>query len=181
MGSRNQCWSHNATMAWTSIKPALLQLESLLLASSSSENFSTTATSSFPWEGRSASAECPPQTGFNAFAFLAFILLAIDTIMNINNNINNNQNNNNNNDRNNNNNNMFENMQMNMNSGRMLTGLSSVRAEALLKGGNVSPWDKQIFKELHQEMQETGGHSKVDVMRAWLVSVMVSSPSCLTI
>ena len=63
----------------------------------------------------------------------------------------------------------------------MLTGLSSVRAEALLKGGNVSPWDKQIFKELHQEMQETGGHSKVDVMRAWLVSVMVSSPSCLTV
>ena len=101
-------------MAWTSIKPALLQLESLLLASSSSENFATTATSSFPWEGRSASAECPPQTGFNAFAFLAFILIAIDTIMNINNNINNNNNNNNNNDRNNNNNNNFEAMNMNV-------------------------------------------------------------------
>ena len=104
-------------MAWTSIKPSLLQLESLLLASSSSfssENFSTTATSSLPWEGRSASAECPPQTGFNAFAFLAFILIAIDTIMNINNNINNNNNNNNNNDRNNNNNNNFEAMNMNV-------------------------------------------------------------------
>ena len=49
--------------------------------------------------GRSGDASCPTQTGFNAFAFLAFILLTIDTIMNINNNINNNNNNNNNNDR----------------------------------------------------------------------------------
>ena len=63
--------------------------------------------------GRSADASCPPQTGFNAFAFLAFILLTIDTIMNINNNLNNNNNSNNNNDRNNNNNNMFESMNMN--------------------------------------------------------------------
>ena len=49
--------------------------------------------------GTGRSASCPPQTGFNAFAFLAFILLTIDTIMNINNNLNNNNNNNNNNDR----------------------------------------------------------------------------------
>ena len=49
--------------------------------------------------GRSGDASCPPQTGFNTFAFLAFILLTIDTIMNINNNLNNNNNNNNNNDR----------------------------------------------------------------------------------
>ena len=64
------------------------------------------------FSGRSATA-CPPQTGFNAFAFLAFILMTIDTIMNINNNLNNNNNSNNNNDRNNNNNNMFESMNMN--------------------------------------------------------------------
>ena len=67
----------------------------------------------FQETGRSAGASCPPQTGFNAFAFLAFILMTIDTIMNINNNLNNNLNSNNNNDRNNNNNNMFESMNMN--------------------------------------------------------------------
>merc|ERR1719264_2483437 len=88
-------------------------LESLLpsssLSISSSKSLPTTGARSWTSEARSA-ASCPPQTGFNAFAFLAFILIAIDTIMNINNNINNN---NNNNDRNNNNNNNFEAMNMN--------------------------------------------------------------------
>ena len=52
-------------------------------------------------EARSSeAASCPTQTGFNSFAFLAFILLTIDTLMNINNNLNNSNNNNNNNDRN---------------------------------------------------------------------------------
>ena len=83
------------------------------LLTSSSTSFPTIGPRSWTSEARSA-ASCPPQTGFNAFAFLAFILIAIDTIMNINNNINNNNNNNNNNDRNNNNNNNFEAMNMNM-------------------------------------------------------------------
>merc|ERR1712080_127738 len=73
------------------------------LLTSSSNSFPTTGPRSWTSEARSA-ASCPPQTGFNAFAFLAFILIAIDTIMNINNNINNNNNNNNN----------FEAMNMNM-------------------------------------------------------------------
>ena len=90
---------------------------SSLLTSSSSGSLPRTVTTSWRSEARSASSgssSCPPQTGFNAFAFLAFILIAIDTIMNINNNINNNNNNNNNNDRNNNNNNNFEAMNMNV-------------------------------------------------------------------
>ena len=72
-------------------------------------------------EARSSeAASCPTQTGFNSFAFLAFILLTIDTLMNINNNLNNSNNDSNNNDRNNNNNNMYESMNTNTNTGRRL-------------------------------------------------------------
>merc|ERR1712109_295884 len=176
MGSRNQCWSHNATMAWTSIKPALLQLESLLLASSSSENFATTATSSFPWEGRSASAECPPQTGFNAFAFLAFILIAIDTIMNINNNINNNNNNNNNNDRNNNNNNNFEAMNMNVRRSFQEDGsCKEVLAGKLLLSNGTSPWSPEVWNTV------AGPNRGLVVMRRWMEALALSHPVCLVV
>ena len=53
--------------------------------------------------------KCPPvkTTGFSPFAFLAFILISINTISNISNNISNNNNNNNNNNDDNNNNNLF--------------------------------------------------------------------------
>merc|ERR1712014_56734 len=144
---------------------------------------------SLPWEGRSASAECPPQTGFNAFAFLAFILLTIDTVMNINNNISNNNNNNNNNDRNNNNNNNFESMNMNMNSGRGLGNnitapdiLFSERVSTLMKENNLSPWDRKVFKELQEELRERNLlRSNVDLIKVWLVSVILTSPSCLVV
>ena len=49
---------------------------------------------------RSAKQKCPPvkvNKGFSPFAFLAFILISVNTIMNISNNISNNNNNNNNN------------------------------------------------------------------------------------
>ena len=53
--------------------------------------------------------KCPTvkTNGFSPFAFLAFILISINTVMNISNNISNNNNNNNNNDNDNNNNNLF--------------------------------------------------------------------------
>ena len=49
---------------------------------------------------RSAKQKCPPvkvNKGFSPFAFLAFILISVNTIMNISNNISNNNNNRNNN------------------------------------------------------------------------------------
>merc|ERR1712037_79723 len=122
-------------------------LESLLpsssLSISSSKSLPTTGARSWTSEARSA-ASCPPQTGFNAFAFLAFILIAIDTIMNINNNINNNNNNNNNNDRNNNNN--FEAMNMNMKRSFKEDNLCSevAAAESLLNNGS-SPWSPEVW------------------------------------
>merc|ERR1711868_50958 len=105
--------------------------------------------------GRSSGDACPTQTGFNAFAFLAFILLAIDTIMNINNNLNNNNNNRNNNNRNNNNNNRYEQMNMNMNSRKRKsfeTNLTSMQIiEKMMLEENVSPWSKEIFLELMKD------------------------------
>ena len=57
-----------------------------------------------------SSAQCPPvksSNGFSPFAFLGFILISINTVMNIANNLSNNNNNRNNNNRDNNNNNLF--------------------------------------------------------------------------
>ena len=129
------------------------------------------------FSGRSA-ASCPPQTGFNAFAFLAFILLTIDTLMNINNNLNNNNNNRNNNNRNNNNNNRYEQMNMNMNSRKKksldsdsLTAMESV--EKMMIEESVSPWDKRIFQELLAEGSGLG------VMEKWMTSVARAHPECL--
>ena len=64
-----------------------------------------------------AAKKCPPvkvQNGFSPFAFLAFILISINTIMNISNNISNNNNNRNNNNNDNNNNNLFSSNNVNM-------------------------------------------------------------------
>ena len=160
------------------LMPALpstsLPSTSFSFLSSSSSSFLTSnsfpaAVTSSTSEARSAS--CPPQTGFNAFAFLAFILIAIDTIMNINNNINNNNNNNNNNDRNNNNNNNFEAMNMNSRSFKennicpevipaslrlidscVKTQVAS--AEALLSNGS-SPWSPEVWTALAGGVQQT--------------------------
>ena len=66
---------------------------------------------------RAAKKKCPPvkvQNGFSPFAFLAFILISINTIMNISNNISNNNNNRNNNNNDNNNNNLFSSNNVNM-------------------------------------------------------------------
>ena len=66
---------------------------------------------------RAAAKKCPPvkvQNGFSPFAFLAFILISINTIMNISNNISNNNNNRNNNNNDNNNNNLFSSNNVNM-------------------------------------------------------------------
>merc|ERR1712060_932825 len=135
------------TMAASTYMSAFHHLESLFPSSSSSSfltsNSFPAAVTSSTSEARSAS--CPPQTGFNAFAFLAFILIAIDTIMNINNNINNNNNNNNNNDRNNNNNNNFEAMNMNSRSFKENNICPEVAsAEALLSNGS-SPWSPEVW------------------------------------
>ena len=168
------------TMAASTYMSAFHHLESLFpstsfsFLSSSSSSFLTS--NSFPAAVTSSisearSASCPPQTGFNAFAFLAFILIAIDTIMNINNNINNNNNNNNNNDRNNNNNNNFEAMNMNSRSFKennlcpevipaslrlidncVKTQVAS--AEALLSNGS-SPWSPEVWTAVAGGVQQT--------------------------
>ena len=136
------------------------------------------------------SSSCPPQTGFNAFAFLAFILLTIDTIMNINNNLNNNNNNRNNNNRNNNNNNRYEQMNMNMNSRKKksfdddddddedVDALDTV--VKMMTEENVSPWDRRVFHHLldqESRSQDTG----LKVMEWWMTSVARSHPACLLV
>jgi len=133
--------------------------------------------------GRSSGDACPTQTGFNAFAFLAFILLAIDTIMNINNNLNNSNNNRNNNNRNNNNNNMFESMNMNMNTGKrkkksIETGHESINnLENMIIEEQLSPWDKRIFEELMNSSETRG----LDIMEKWILTTMKIYPSCLLV
>ena len=79
---------------------------------------------------------------------------------------------------------MFENMQMNMNSGRKMSNTSSPsnflfssNAKTLMTEDSVSPWDRRVFKVLQEEMGDSG----VDLMRSWLVTVMVTSPSCLVV
>merc|ERR1719461_954251 len=111
--------------------------------------------------GRSSDS-CPTQTGFNAFAFLAFILLTIDTIMNINNNLNNNNN------RNNNNNNMFESMDMNeRRSFHQESFLSSsvLKVQKMLAEG-TNPWDKSVFEALRGDDKEIS--SGPQVMQNWM-------------
>lgn len=130
--------------------------------------------------GRSADASCPPQTGFNAFAFLAFILLTIDTIMNINNNLNNNNNSNNNNDRNNNNNNMFESMNMNERRAfhkESLLPPSALKVQKMLSQGK-SPWDRKVFETLRSSDKVSSGP---EVMAMWLSSVVTAHPACIMV
>ena len=74
---------------------------------------------------------------------------------------------------------------MNMNSGRKmtnsslpLTSLYSATAKTLMAEDSVSPWDRKVFKVLQQEMGDSGG---VSLMRSWLLTVMVTSPSCLVV
>jgi len=145
------------------------------LLTSSSTRFPTTGPRSWTSEARSA-ASCPPQTGFNAFAFLAFILIAIDTIMNINNNINNNNNNNNNNDRNNNNNNNFEAMNMNMRRSFKEENLYAevAAAESLLTNGS-SPWSPEVWSAV------AGKRRGLAVMRGWVEALGRAHPACLLI
>ena len=80
---------------------------------------------------------------------------------------------------------MFENMQMNMNSGRKMSNTSSPfnfpfssSAKTLMTEDSVSPWDRRVFKVVQEEMGDAGG---VELMRSWLVTVMVSNPSCLVV
>ena len=76
-----------------------------------------------------------------------------------------------------------------MNSGRGLQNntttpgfLFSERASTLLLEEKLSPWSRKVFKELQEELQERKfDSSNVDVIRAWLVSVITSSPSCLVV
>lgn len=133
--------------------------------------------------GRSAGhgQSCPPQTGFNAFAFLAFILLTIDTVMNILNNLNNNNNSNNNNDRNNNNNNMFE--SMNMSERRSFPWdsflpKSVIEAQSMLASGS-SPWDRGVFETLALHSGDEG--KGLQVMQMWVASVLTTYPSCMLV
>ena len=134
-------------------------------------------------EARSSeAASCPTQTGFNALAFLAFILLTIDTLMNINNNLNNSNNNNNNNDRNNNNNNMYESMNTNTNTGRRLggaagRGAAQDRAVEMMVEEEVSPWDPRLVAQL-LEAEDSRGLGAVE---AWLSSVLRAAPACAAV
>ena len=128
-------------------------------------------------EARSSeAASCPTQTGFNAFAFLAFILLTIDTLMNINNNLNNSNNNNNNNDRNNNNNNMYESMNTNTNS-RRRRGAALDRAVEMMAEEEVSPWDRRLVAQL----LEAGDSRGLGAVEAWLGSVLRAAPACAAV
>ena len=79
---------------------------------------------------------------------------------------------------------------MNMNNGRALENnlttpgvLFSERASTLLLEEKLSPWDRKVFKELQEELRERKfvRSSSLEVMRAWLVSVITSSPSCLVV
>ena len=82
-----------------------------------------------------------------------------------------------------------KNMQMNMNSGRSLldfnsssTPLFSKRARTMMMEDKISPWDKKVFTQLHRELEERGGlGGNIELMEAWLVSVMSSSPDCLIV
>merc|ERR1712083_864318 len=157
---------------------SLFPSTSFSFLSSSSSSFLTSnsfpaAVTSSTSEARSAS--CPPQTGFNAFAFLAFILIAIDTIMNINNNINNNNNNNNNNDRNNNNNNNFEAMNMNSRSFKENNICPEVAsAEALLSNGS-SPWSPEVWTAVAgKTLAKRRG---LGVVRGWVEALTRAHPT----
>jgi hypothetical protein len=128
-----------------------------------------------------SSAKCPPikTKGFSPFAFLAFILISVNTVMNISNNLSNNNNNNNNNNDDNNNNNLFNSNNVNM----RRSFFSSNNAEMALKNG-TSPWDLEIFEAIRHGHGHGGGHqqhprrSGLEVMHHWLKMVLLSRPSC---
>ena len=101
---------------FTKYKMALASASEVML-----ENFALLPSSSLEDDHfrvtRAAKKKCPPvkvKNGFSPFAFLAFILISINTIMNISNNISNNNNNRNNNNNDNNNNNLFSSNNVNM-------------------------------------------------------------------
>ena len=105
-----------AVLFFTKYKMALASASEVML-----ENFALLPSSSLEDDHfrvtRAAKKKCPPvkvQNGFSPFAFLAFILISINTIMNISNNISNNNNNRNNNNNDNNNNNLFSSNNVNM-------------------------------------------------------------------
>ena len=80
-------------------------------------------------------------------------------------------------------------MNMNMNSGRGLGNnitapdiLFSERVSTLMKENHLSPWDRKVFKELQEELRERNLlRSNVDLIKVWLVSVILTSPSCLVV
>ena len=94
-------------MSMEELSNSILSIESLLSAAAS------TLDGNYEFQQHHrvtrGAKKCPPvkTTGFSPFAFLAFILISINTISNISNNISNNNNNNNNNNDDNNNNNLF--------------------------------------------------------------------------
>ena len=150
---------------------------------------------------RAAKKKCPPvkvQNGFSPFAFLAFILISINTIMNISNNISNNNNNRNNNNNDNNNNNLFSSNNVNMrrsfdevpDSGKLinflvfrlvhfsLTFADSELIEAL-RSGIVSPWSPKLFETLRRG-KEKRTLKAPELMHRWLYLVVVKVfPKCL--
>merc|ERR1711976_323049 len=133
---------------------------------------------------RAAKKNCPPvkvQNGFSPFAFLAFILISINTIMNISNNISNNNNNRNNNNNDNNNNNLFSSNNVNMRRSFDFVPDSESELIEALQSGIISPWSPKLFETLRRSGE--GSQKRIlkapQLMHRWLYLVGKAFPQCL--
>lgn len=127
---------------------------------------------------RSAKEECPPvkhNNGFSPFAFLAFILISVNTVMNIANNISNNNNNRNNNNNDNNNNNLFNSINVNMAMKRRRRFTEEDDLVEALRNKSLDPWSAEFFRYLRSKYD---GKATV-MMHQWMTSVTTAYPACL--
>ena len=136
------------------------------------------------------SAKCPPvkaTNGFSPFAFLAFILISINTVMNISNNISNNNNNRNNNNDDNNNNNLFNSNNVNKAERRrrswrsLAMQLEEEELVADLRNHILSPWSMEFFDHLRSRSSSSLEKRplSLQMMHQWLHLTIKAFPSCL--